>query len=43
MDLREIGWEDVYWIHVAWNRGWLQTCEYNNEPLESMKSSYLLE
>jgi hypothetical protein len=24
MDLREIGWEDVNWIHLAQNRDWWQ-------------------
>jgi len=25
MDLREIGWEDVDWMHLAWDRDQWQT------------------
>jgi hypothetical protein len=24
MDLRELGWEDIDWMYLAWGRDWLQ-------------------
>jgi hypothetical protein len=39
MNVKEIGWEDVDWIHLAQDRitgKWLWT---RNEPLRSMKGA----
>jgi hypothetical protein len=40
MDLREIRWEDVEWIHLAQDRG---PCENGNEPSGSIKGGKFLE
>jgi hypothetical protein len=37
MDLREIGWGGMDWIHLAQDRGPLEnSCEHGNELLGSM-------
>jgi hypothetical protein len=36
MDLAEIGFGDVDWIHLAQDRD-RSSCEYGNEPLGSIK------
>jgi hypothetical protein len=39
MDLRKVGWEGVYWIHLAQDRDrWRGSCEHGNEPSDSIKS-----
>jgi len=39
LDLREIMWEGVDWIHLAQNRGhWWGPCEHGNDPSGSVKS-----
>jgi len=38
MDLREIGWKGVDWIHLAQNR---DSCEHGNESLSSIKDEFL--
>jgi len=44
MDLREIGWESVVWIHLAQDRGSVTgPCEYSNEPSGSIKCGELLD
>jgi hypothetical protein len=42
MDLREIGWEVVDWIHVT-KRPVADSCEHDNEPLGSVKGGKLLD
>jgi hypothetical protein len=45
MDLKEIVWESVDWIDLAWNWGrwWaLGTCVNGNEPLGSIKAGIFL-
>jgi hypothetical protein len=38
MDLREIGWKDVYWIQLAQDvNQFLHFCEHSNEPLGSIR------
>jgi hypothetical protein len=37
MDLREIRWEDVDWIHLAQDRTVADSCEHSNEPSGSIK------
>jgi hypothetical protein len=37
MDLRETGWEDVDWIHLAQDRDQWEACERGNEPSGSIK------
>jgi len=45
MNLREIGWEGVDWIHLAPSRGeWGGVyCEHSNEPLGSIKGMKCLD
>jgi hypothetical protein len=40
MDLREIVWEGVEWIHLAQDRDQWQTCEHGNEPSVSIKDEF---
>jgi hypothetical protein len=38
MDLKEIGWEGMDWMHPARNRDqWRTLCEHDNEPWGSIK------
>jgi hypothetical protein len=38
MDVREIGFGDVDWIHLAQDRGrWRASCEHGDEPSGSIK------
>jgi len=38
MDLREIGWEVVNWMHLAQDRGPVTSCcEQGNEPSDFIK------
>jgi len=38
MDLMEIGWEDVDWMHLGHSKGTVAgCCEHGNEPLGFMK------
>jgi len=37
MDLREIGWKVVDWMHLAQDRDVLDFCEDGNEPSASIK------
>jgi hypothetical protein len=37
MDIGEIGWEGVDWIHLAQDRTNVGCCERSNEPLGSVK------
>jgi hypothetical protein len=42
MDLREIGWEDVGWIHLTQDRGPVAgSCEHINETSCSTKGAEL--
>jgi hypothetical protein len=42
IDLREIRWEGVDWIHLAQDRG-QDPCEYGNEPSGSIKGGEFLD
>jgi hypothetical protein len=37
MDLREIGWGGMDWIHLAQDRDQWRPCEHDNEPSGSIK------
>jgi hypothetical protein len=39
MDLREVGWGDMDWIHVAQDRDGF--CEHGNEPLGSIQCLFM--
>jgi hypothetical protein len=44
MDLREIGFGDVDWIHWAQDRDrWMGSCEHGNEPSGSIKCKEFLD
>jgi hypothetical protein len=44
MDLREIGWEGMDWIHLAQDREpVVGSCEHVNEPLGSTKGEEFLD
>jgi hypothetical protein len=44
MDLREIGWEGMYWIELLQDRGqWKAFFEHGNEPSGSIKCWEILE
>jgi hypothetical protein len=44
MDLREIGWESVAWMHLVQDRDhWWTFCEHGNEPSGSVKSMEFLD
>jgi hypothetical protein len=43
VDLREIGWDGVDWIHMAQDMTVEGSCEYGNEPSGTMKSWEVLE
>jgi len=43
MDLIEIEWEDVYWIHLAQDRSVPDCCERGTEPSVSIKGSEFLD
>jgi hypothetical protein len=44
LDLREIGWEGVYWSHLAQGRKhWIGCCEHGNEPSGSIISREFLD
>jgi len=43
IDLREIVWETVDWIHLAQDRGQWQTCEQGNEPSGPIKCGEFLD
>jgi len=42
MDLREIGWGGVNWIHLAQDRDQWQTCKHGNESSSSIKGREFL-
>jgi hypothetical protein len=43
MDLREMGYEGVDWIHLAQDRDqWWGSCEHDNEPSGSILSEQFL-
>jgi hypothetical protein len=41
MDLRDIGWGDMYWVDLAQDRE--GSCEHGNEHLGSIKCWEILE
>jgi hypothetical protein len=41
MDLAEIGWESVEWMHLA--QDMMGSCEHGNEPLGSIKGREFLD
>jgi hypothetical protein len=44
MDLRDIGWDGMYWTDLAQNRDqWRESCEHGNEPSRSIKCWEVLE
>jgi hypothetical protein len=43
MDLREIGFGDVDWIHWVQDRDRAGSCEHGNEPLGSIKCGEFLD
>jgi hypothetical protein len=44
MDLREIGWEGVDWMHLAYDKGTVASCfEHDNEPSGSIKGGGFLD
>jgi hypothetical protein len=44
MDLQEIGWEDMNWIHLGQDRDKAGSCEqHHNEPSDSIKCGNFLE
>jgi hypothetical protein len=43
MDLREIGFGDVDWIHWAQDRELADSCEHGNEPSGSIKFGKFLD
>jgi hypothetical protein len=43
MDLREIGWEDVDWIHVVQDRDQWHSCKDCNESLGFIKEREFLD
>jgi hypothetical protein len=44
MDLSEIGFEDVDWIHLAQDRDkWLNSCEHGDEPSGTIKCGEFLD
>jgi hypothetical protein len=44
MDLRDIGWERVDWIHLAQHKEhWWGSCEHDNELLDSIKGREFLD
>jgi hypothetical protein len=44
MDLSEIGWGGMDWIHLAQDRSqWLSSCEHGNEPSGSIKGGEYLD
>jgi hypothetical protein len=43
MDLREVGWGGVDWIHLAQDRQVAGSCVYGDEPSGSIKCGEFLE
>jgi hypothetical protein len=43
MDLKEIGWENVDWFHLAQGRKQDMICEHDNESFGSIKGEEFLE
>jgi hypothetical protein len=43
MYFREIGWEGVDWMHLAQDRTNGRTCEYGNEPTDSIRGREFLD